>query len=657
MGLPKDPDLNFPLVQFRGAGHQWGSNTGTGTTTGGRSVAVSTTRPDWGQWRAAIEDGRATLLVGAGVSAASPSRLPLAAELVEMLTGEVISPLPLDARLSQQIVRSLRGLRLEVVADVFVECLGPRVLTPLERALRGRPGNFWHRFIATAMNRGCHVITTNFDTLIEESCDQLGIPFRIVTSPAEARNLLSRPFQGPAVLFKIHGSLSGASSRQVTSKLAIALRHVGRGLRRSMASLLSELIVARPLLVIGYSGRDDFDITPLLHFTDRRQPALWVLHDGARRSVLPLRVTERRLRAARPAVACGRAWSGTTEIVLGNSAVAYSRLRLSLLPSTTSASTPLLGSVAGSEAQSLDHRQTIRASRGRRAHAVVHALLAARDFAAALSVIDGVEAKVSLSASGRVVLLLDKATVLEQQGGDLRAARRVAALANHLANATGVPRLRAQALDRAGVVARRQGLYSRADQLYREALRLACGAKAPEGLVALIRAHRAIALGYLGHYARALAELKRTLSYEQATGDLRGVGMSLNNIGMTLSDMGKYDEALVFFADSIALKRDLGDARGIANSLHNRGKLHYRRGELDQAESDFRGSLRLRRSVGRDQHGVAQSLLALGHLAQARGAKSEARFLAQSSLRAMLAIGDDRGQVLANELLTELSEE
>lgn len=619
-------------------------------------MLASTGNVDWGQWRAAIKDGDATILVGAGVSAAEPSRLPLAASLVELLTKEVISQLPLRTTLARRVVRSLSVVRLEVVADIFVEHLGPKALVPLERALRGRPGNFWHRFLATSIACGCHVITTNFDTLIEESCDDRGMPYRLVTSSAHARHLRPRLSDGPGVLFKIHGSVSNASDRQMISRLAISLRHVGRGLPRSMADLFRELTVDRPLIVIGYSGRDDFDITPLLRSTDRTQPALWVVHDDARSSVEVLRASECRRRAARPAVACARAWSAMTTILLGDSAVVHSRLQLGVRRLTHPAVAPGSGLVAGTRGRS-DRTHNIRASRERRTHGIVHALLVVRGFRMALSVIERVEAEGGLSPSGEVLLLLDRATVLEQQGGDLRAARQVSALASRLAHSTGVPLLTAEALDREGVVARRQGHYRRADRLYREALGWATRTRAPKGLIARIRAHRAIALGYLGHFARALKELERTLAYEQATGDLRGVGMTLNNIGMTLSDMGRYDEALAYLAKSIALKEELGDARGIAQSLHNRGKLHYRRDELDEATSDFAESLRLRKALGRDRHGVAQSLLALGRIAQARAYSSEARDLAERSLASMVEIGDKRGQAYARELLAELPSE
>jgi tetratricopeptide (TPR) repeat protein len=619
------------------------------------AMAPPASRVAWDWWRAAIGEGAATLLVGAGVSAAPPSRLPLAAELVELLVTNVALSLHLGTALTRRIVQSLRGVRLEVVADILVEHLGPRVLRPLERALEGRPVNAWHRFLATAIGLGCHVVTTNFDTLIEQACDELGVPYRLVGSASQARRVSSHVSAGPGVVLKIHGTLVGTDGGRGTSRLAVALRHVGRGLPLAMAGLFRGLIGARPLVIVGYSGRDDFDIAPLLHSTDRGAPALWVLHDGARRSVEPLRGAERRWLPAGPAIACARCWRCPTEVLRGDSSFVRELLRPRTRHAGRARSTPPRRPRAGGVGQS-DATPALRASASRRASSLVHLLLATRSFTAALSVIEQAEAAPRLLPAARITLLLDRATVLEQQGQDLRAASGVAAAAVKLANASGSPLTRAEALDRAGVIARRRGRYHQADRYYREALGWASRAGRAPGLIARIQAHRAVVLGYLDRLVPALSAFERTLAYERATGDLRGVAMSLNNVGMTLSDMGRFPEALDYLNRSIALKEELGDLRGIAQSLHNRGKLHWRKGELPEAAADFTESLGLRRSHGRDQHGVAQSLLALGRIAMAQGNLPGARRLAAESLAAMVAIGDARGQSYARDLLAEIPE-
>ena len=236
----------------------------------------------------------------------------------------------------------------------------------------------------------------------------------------------------------------------------------------------------------------------------------------------------------------------------------------------------------------------------------------------------------------------------------MTSARQATRLAIQLADDSVSPRLKAEVLDRAGVVARRQGRAYTADRFYRRALRHARLATRSAALVARIEAHRSIALGYLHRREQALTALQRTLAYERATGDLRGAAMTLNNIGFTLSEMKRFEEALDYFSRSISLKEQLGDTRGIAQTLHNRGKLHYDRREYPEAMSDFSESLRLRMNLARDPHGVAQSQLALARLAEKRGDFLQARDLAQASLESMLSIGDTRGESLAKALLNEL---
>ena len=208
---------------------------------------------DEAYWRGVIRGGEATLFVGAGVSAPPPSSLPLAAGLVASLIAPVLEPLALPAELARNVESVLVALRPEVITDVLLEHLGMDAGRPLLRVLRGRP-NAWHGFLAAALGAGCCVITTNFDTLLEQACDALGARHQTVVGTAVDDDVAAK-----SILFKIHGSIGDS-----LSSIALTVRQVGQGLSARQTRLLRALVENRPLLVLGYSGRDDFDILPAL---------------------------------------------------------------------------------------------------------------------------------------------------------------------------------------------------------------------------------------------------------------------------------------------------------------------------------------------------------------------------------------------------------
>jgi len=245
-------------------------------------------------------------------------------------------------------------------------------------------------------------------------------------------------------------------------------------------------------------------------------------------------------------------------------------------------------------------------------------------------------------------LLIAQAVVLEKEGADLRAAASVAQKAR-MASRRASPEDRALVLDQSGVVARRRGLYRLALRFYDQALDVAKNSKCPRWLVIQIRAHRAVALEYLGLRADAVREHRRVAAYEKRIGDLRGYAKSLNNIGIAQMNQKQWNRAIAAFEKSLALKRD----RGIAQTLHNLGKLHFLRGEYARAETTFLESLAIRTGRGRDEHGAAQSYVALAHVAKESGHVDAAVTWATRALEAHTRIGDSRGITQSRAILRD----
>ncbi|MEA2462615.1 MAG: hypothetical protein QOJ98_362 [Acidobacteriota bacterium] len=592
---------------------------------------MRTTTINQAYWRGVIRRGEATFFVGAGVSAPPPSRLPLAAGLVASLIAPVLQPLKVPAGLARSVISALVRLRPEVVTDVLLEHLGIDAARPLLRVLRGQP-NAWHGLLSAALDSGCSVITTNFDTLIEEAGDAIAARFRIIVGSAG-----EEPVTANSILFKIHGSIGGDATAALSS-VALAVRQVGRGLSPRQTRLLNTLIEHRPLIVLGYSGRDDFDILPALVNVERTAPGLWVVHERDR-SIRPIAGSTRRRSDVRPAVACARAWPDSLDLFIGETSEmievlqprrGFGRLRGRVSTDDLPPADPWLSNVDAA------------------AVAVLYALVEARAFELATRIFQHATRR---RASSRI--LIAHAVVLEKYGTDLRAAATVARKAR-AASKREPADLRALVLDQSGVIARRRGLYRLALRFYDQALKIATPSKCPEWLLMQIRSHRAVALEYLDRRTEALREHRRVAEYEKRTGDLRGLAKSLNNIGIVYMNQHRWKAALDALEQSCTLKRDLGDHRGVGQSLHNLGKLHFLRGDFASAEKTFLESLRIRLGRGRDEHGAAQSYVALAHVAVKAGKLEDAERYATRALDAHMASGDQRGITQARGLLRTL---
>lgn len=583
---------------------------------------------DRAYWRGVIRRGEATFFVGAGVSAPPPSRLPLAAGLVASLIDPVLQPLALPGRLARAVTSALIRLRPEVITDVLLEHLGVDAARPLLHALHAPP-NAWHGLLAAALDAGCSVLTTNFDTLIEKAAAALGARHDTVVGTAIGENV-----QAGSTLFKIHGSIGG-NIRDALSSIALAVRQVGLGLSLPQTQLLRALLESRPLVVLGYSGRDDFDILPALLNLQRTAAGLWVVHEPDR-PLRPLAGPARRQTKARPAVACATAWPGALDLFAGETGELLDVLR------------PRRGfGRLRNDSANRDRppAEAWRPARDASAVAILYALVEARAFALATQLHQHIA---SSGTSSRI--LVARAVVLEKSGTDLRAAAKVAQQARTAAKKEP-PDMRALVLDQSGVIARRRGLHGLALRFYDQALAIATRSKCEEWLVVQIRSHRAVALEYLGRRAEALREHRRVAESEKRSGDLRGFAKSLNNIAIVYMNQKRWKPAIAALEQSCALKRDLGDFRGIAQSLHNLGKLHYLRGDYRAAETTFLESLRIRLGRGRDEHGAAQSFVALAHVARTAGNLQDAERYATRALEAHTRSGDQRGMAQARQLL------
>ncbi|CAF0912894.1 unnamed protein product [Didymodactylos carnosus] len=136
------------------------------------------------------------------------------------------------------------------------------------------------------------VVTTNFNHLIEDAgrsrCSSKAVPFDVLYTDEHFKNAcisinntISPPLKG---LWKLHGTVAKWENNEwslirademggpiVTLKLLSLTRE-----SEERRLFLHHLLRTRPVLVVGYSGNDDFDVTRWLRSVDTPQHILWV---------------------------------------------------------------------------------------------------------------------------------------------------------------------------------------------------------------------------------------------------------------------------------------------------------------------------------------------------------------------------------------------
>ena len=207
---------------------------------------------------------RPVLFLGAGVSAAAPSSLPLAGQLVKAFYDALtldpelksfVDELPVD-EIPKDLLKQLGSPELiynatsEFAADIVPELF--------RMALESNRPNINHYSVARLLEFGriARIVTTNFDTLIEQCFD--------ATKPKVHVHIEDEGPGDEGCLWKLHGDLGG--------RVAIAANDVSLIGFSSVPSKLANTIAGSKVVVAGYSG-NDFHIVRA--FLDGRPEKIW----------------------------------------------------------------------------------------------------------------------------------------------------------------------------------------------------------------------------------------------------------------------------------------------------------------------------------------------------------------------------------------------
>ncbi|HWE60261.1 MAG TPA: tetratricopeptide repeat protein, partial [Chloroflexota bacterium] len=106
-----------------------------------------------------------------------------------------------------------------------------------------------------------------------------------------------------------------------------------------------------------------------------------------------------------------------------------------------------------------------------------------------------------------------------------------------------------------------------------------------------------------GDYARATALLEQSLAQHRALGNRHGItyaglGLSLSDLALVLSEQGEYAQAIALNEECLALSRELGDQEGVGRALLGLGDIARAQGDAGRVRAYCEEGLAIFRELG-----------------------------------------------------------
>jgi len=585
-------------------------------------------------------DAKLTFLVGAGCSVDPPSNLPAGKTMMEALIKYACVETEIDKLLGNADLEEggrLEGLRFEQLIEIIRDQLDPELRIIDFYGLCDKP-NIQHFFLAEMMKQGQFMLTTNFDFLIEYALQHSGVPkedIKVVITKEDfksAKNPQELFSNGIKTLYKIHGSTQNIITEKSTRDSLIAtIQAFGANkegenvfqLESFKQPAFVKLTKNRSLVVIGYSGSDDFDIVPTLKILKHIEDIIWInyIHDdGGKESIYEIESKDLDGYENLPKV---------NQILVDIKRTNYTKGVLRVDVNTSRMVRELLPTQIKEELPFSIHLHKWLKNNIKLPDKLMRLYISYRiyfDFDIykdALSILKKLlklaecDGKLGWKALG----LNDIGGIYYSQGNypeALKCYEEVLQINEQLGDLRG----KAASLNNIGEIFRAQGNYPEALKHYEEALQI------DEQLGDLRgKATRLNNIGGIhyaqGTYPEALKCYEEALQIGEQLGDLSGKAICLNNIGLIYDAQGKSPEALKCYEQALQIDEQLGDLSGKATDLNNIGMIYVAQENYPEALKCYEEALQIDEQLG-DLSGKATRLNNIGGIHDAQGNYPEA---------------------------------
>ncbi|MFX1317011.1 MAG: tetratricopeptide repeat protein [Promethearchaeota archaeon] len=598
------------------------------------------------------ENEKLTFLVGAGCSIDPPSCLPAGRAMIEAIINYSC------AESEKQTLLELKELRFEQLVEIVRDVLDPE-LKIIDYYGQCDTPNLQHFFLADMIIKGQFVLTTNFDFLIEYALLQSNVPkdkiIPVITKSdfEEFNNPVKLYEKGKKTLYKIHGSTKNLVTGQDTRDSLIAtIQAFGTGkagenvfqVEPFKRTLFDNISNGRTLVIMGYSGSDDFDIVPTLKVLKNLRNIIWINYtfdDGGLEKIYEIdestmqepkkldKVTQILVEIYRMQNAdhVYRVDANTTRLIKELFDI---RQKLSLKSFQISPITWLKDIITLPDI--FDE------------FAIPYKIYNSFDmYQDAINCLKKVlllsEKKKKLGIKADT---LNNIACIHYKQGTYSEALTYYKEALEIIEELGNLSAKAAYFNNIGMIYGTQGDYQEALKRYKEAIRIA---EQLEDLTVKSASLNNIGELYRaqGNYPKALKRYKEAIRIAEQLGDLTGKGASLNNMGMIYSTQGKYPEALTCYKETLEIDEQLGNFSGKATCLNNIGMIYYTQGKYPEALTCYKEALEIDEQLG-NLSGKASILNNIGEINSEQGKYSEALTCYKEALEIAEQLGNLSGK-------------
>ncbi|MFX1297407.1 MAG: tetratricopeptide repeat protein [Promethearchaeota archaeon] len=599
-----------------------------------------------------LEAAPKTFLIGAGCSTDSPSCLPSGRQMIEAIINYTC------AESEIKTILELEGIRFEALVEIVRDHLDPNLKLIDYLGTCDKP-NLQHFFLAEMIKRGHFVITTNFDFLIEHALLQSGVPKKDIVPVITKEDFLE--YNDPNELFKdgkksvykIHGSTKNIITDESTRASLVATIQAF-GLNKEDLNVFQlepfkqpafiNLTRGRSLVIMGYSGSDDFDIVPTLKILENLNNVFWVnfiYNDHGIEIFIEIFADTDpsfdRFQKVNQILVELKRMSNTAHVYRID--VNTSRLVKNLIQRDVKLS-PNKFEMTPTDWLKNNIKTLNKIMKFQIPYEIYNNFSKIDDALRCTEEILKISEE-SNDVKWKGIALNNIAGIYYAQGNYPEALHHCEE-ALQIATQLGDLRRKASRLNDIGMIYYTQGNYPEALHRYESALQIDTQLRDLKGKATDLNNIAGIYYAQ-GNYPKALQQYEEALQITTQLGDLSRKATILNNIGEIYRAQGNYPEVLHRYEEALQIATQLGDLRGKATVLNNIGEIYRAQGNYPEALHRYEEVLQIDIQLG-DLRGKATILNNIGMIYYAQGNFPEALHRYESALQIDTQLGDLSGK-------------
>jgi tetratricopeptide (TPR) repeat protein len=568
------------------------------------------------------DDKKLTFLVGAGCSIDPPSCLADGFKMMKSIINYTC-----DQSEIENVLDFLNSgkLRFEALVEIIRDHLDNN-LKIIDYYNQCNKPNIQHFYLANMIKKGQFVMTTNFDFLIEYALLNLDInknDIIIVITDSDFKqyydpNVLIN--QGKKPLYKIHGSTTNIIKEEDTRKYLITtIQDFGsnkEGLNIFQVEpfkrpLFDNISKNRSIVVLGYSGSDDFDIVPTLKVLKNVKNVIWINFVRDDKGIEKIYEIEKDI-------------SSTS-----NNRDKVNQILLDIRRMSNS-----------------EHVYRVDTNTSRMIKELIDFKpnLSSENFT--LNPMDWLKNNIEIANEISKFYIPYKIFFNSDRYDDaLRCANKMLNAAKRLHDQSA----ESLASNGIGEIYRKKGNYTEALKYYKDALKINEKIKdLPAKAINYIN----IAAIYTirGNYRESLNLLEEALKINEELGNLKQKATCLNNISEIYFLEGKHSEALKLLEESLKINEELGNLKAKAALLNNIGEVYRAQRRYNNALKHYRDAIQIFEQI-ESLRGNLSSLSNMGKIFYLQGKYVEAMNIFEDILNNSIILGDLSRKAIAHNYI------